>query len=298
MVYRSADDALRRRRDELIGHRQLEVLALPEAVSAVYVRRRARADAGIMGIAAAAALVLAAALRQGGLTTILHVAWASMAAVYLVSRLSARRKLAAVLAHTYSPTGSAEDDLLRLGELHPARVVKDLADAIEWRSVTLPMTALAMLLPLSLHYLFVLAVRLGVPDAADFDGWISLSLLCVGHCHVVLAAQVWRFAERVRVTGDVFSVGLLADRSGWHAWGLTIASSVVAGMLLLAVIPVAGIAVPSMVVPLAISALVVVAPAVVAVTGLAFIPPMFSRMGKKVREERLLLAYPAYCRRP
>jgi hypothetical protein len=77
----------------------------------------------------------------------------------------------------------------------------------------------------------------------------------------------------------VFSVGLLADRAGWHAWGVTILSSIVAGALLLVVVPVAGVA------------LIIVAPAVVAATGLAFIPAMFTRMGRRVREERLLLGY-------
>jgi hypothetical protein len=50
--------------------------------------------------------------------------------------------------------------------------------------------------------------------------------------------------------------------------------------LLLVVVPIAGVA------------LVVVAPAVVAATGLAFVPAMFSRMGRRIREERLLLVYP------
>jgi len=31
---------------------------------------------------------------------------------------------------------------------------------------------------------------------------------------------------------------------------------------------------------------------VVAATGLAFIPTMFTRMGRRIREERLLLVYP------
>ena len=75
-------------------------------------------------------------------------------------------------------------------------------------------------------------------------------------------------------------MGLIADRAGWQAWGVTIASSLVAGVLLLIVVPIAGVA------------LVVVAPAVVAATGLAFVPAMFSRMGRRIREERLLLVYP------
>jgi hypothetical protein len=284
MVYRSADEALRRRRDELAATRQLEAAALPDAVAAVYGRRRARLDAGICGIACAGVLVAAAALRQSGLTSILHASWICMAAVYLFSREAARHHLARAMGRSFSPTGTVEEDVLRMGELRPAGVVKQLAEQIEWRSVWVPMAALALLVPLSLHYLVVAALHAAVPDAHEFDGWISLSLLCVGHCHVVLCWQAWRFARALREQPDVFSVGLLADRSGWHAWGVTIASSIAAGMLLLVVVPIAGVA------------LIIVAPAVVAATGLAFIPTMFMRMGRKVREERLLLAYAAGAR--
>ncbi len=280
MIYRSADEALRRRRDELIARRQLEMDTLPDAIPAVYVRRRARIMAGAAGITCAVFMTLCAALRREGLTTILHMSWVCMAAVYLFTRETARHQVRTLLERVFAPTGSVLDDVDRLEGLSPARVIKDLADRIEWRSVALPMTALALLLPLSLHYLVVTTLNVGLPDGRDFDGWISLSLLFVGHCHVVLSYQAWRFARQIRDAGDVFTVGLIADRSGWQAWGLTIVSSMVAGILLLVVVPIAGIA------------LVIVAPAVVAATGLVFIPSMFARMGKKIREERLLLVYP------
>src|SRR5262249_59716756 len=109
-----------------------------------------------------------------------------------------------------------------------------------WWSIAVPMTALALILPLTLHYAVALILRVSVPDGRDFDGWISLSLLFVGHCHVVLAYQAWRFARALRETPDVFSVGLIADRSGWQAWGVTIAASLVAGVLLVLVRPDAG----------------------------------------------------------
>jgi hypothetical protein len=280
MIYRSAEEATRRRRDELLQRRQLEVATLPEAVPAVYVRRRARLMAGAAGIACAVFMAVCAAFRREGLTTILHGSWICMLGVYLFTREAARHHVRRVLARAFSPSESPISDVDRLEELTPAAVVRELAARLEWRSVALPMTALALLLPLSLHYLVVAMLHAGVPHGRDFDGWISLSLLFVGHCHVVLAYQAWRFARRLREAEDVFTVGLIADRSGWQAWGVTIASSIAAGVLLLVVVPIAGIA------------LVIVAPAVVAATGLAFIPTMFSRMGRKVREERLLLAYP------
>jgi hypothetical protein len=291
MIYRNADEALRRRRDELVLERQVEVAALPEAISSVYVRRRARSDAGVTGIACAALLVLAAALRHDGLTTILHGSWLCILGVYFFSRAAARHQLRRTLLRSFNPTLDADEDVRRLSELRPAGVVKALAETIEWRSIALPMTALAMLVPLSLHWVAAAALGFGAPDTREFDGWISLSLLCVGHCHIVLAAQAWRFANVLQATPDVFSVGLHADRAGWQAWGVTVASSVVAGLLFLVVVPV-GVALAVMSIAGIALIMVVVAPAVVAVTGLAFVPTMFTRMGRKVREERLLLAYP------
>jgi hypothetical protein len=279
MIYRDADEALRLRRDELAAVRQLEAASLPDAIAAVYGRRRARLDAGIAGIACAAVLAVAAAARHTGLTTILHASWICMAAVYFFSREASRHHVRHAVLRTFSPTAGVEEDVLRMSELRPAGVVKILAEEIEWRSVWVPMAALALVIPLTLHYLVAAGLHVSVPDAHDFDRWISLSLLCVGHCHLVLCWQAWRFARAVQRERDSLVVGLLADRAGWHAWGVTIASSVVAGLLLLMVVPVAGVA------------LVIVAPAVVAATGLAFIPAMFIRMGRKIRDERLLLGY-------
>jgi len=280
MVYRSAEEALRRRRDELLTQRQLEVATLPAVVPAVYARRRARIFAGGTGIACAIFMAASAALRRDGLTTILQAAWLCMVGSYLFARSASLAHVRTVLDRAFTASDSAGSDVLRFEDLTPATVVREMAERLEWWSVALPMTALALLVPLSLHYAVAAMLRVSVPDGRDFDGWISLSLLFVGHCHVVLAYQAWRFARALRGTPDVFTVGLIADRSGWQAWGVTIASSLVAGVLLLVVVPIAGIA------------LVVVAPAVVAATGLAFIPTMFSRMGRRIREERLLLIYP------
>src|SRR5262249_16897706 len=259
MVYRSADEALRRRRDELVCQRQLEVATLPAVVPRGYVRRGAPVFPGAVGIGCAAFMAVSAAARREGLTTILQASWLLMASTYGLARIAAQTYVRRALERAFTPGASAAGDVLRFESLTPALVVRELAERIEWRSVAMPMTALSLFLPLTLHYLVAGMLRVSVPDGHDFDGWISLSLLFVGHCHLVLAYQAWRFARVLRGTRDVFSVGLIADRSGWHAWGITILSSLVAGVLLLLIVPIAGIA------------LVIVAPAVVAATGLAFI---------------------------
>jgi hypothetical protein len=280
MVYRSADEALKRRRDELIEARRREIQALPTEVIAVYVRRRARIAAGGAGVACALVLGVSAAARRDGLTTILQLSWLGMALVYILGWVAARRAARCQLDRAFAPTDDPGSDVLRLESLTPRDVIGALTERIEWRSIALPMTALALFVPLSLHYAVATLLRARVPDGRDFDDWISLSLLLVGHCHVVLAVQAWKFARMLRGAPDVFSVGMIADRSGWQAWGITILSSLVAGVLVLLIVPIAGIA------------LVLVAPTLVAATGLAFIPAMFARMGRKIRAERVALVCP------
>jgi hypothetical protein len=277
MVYRNADEALRRRRDELLAARRVEVAELPAGVRAVYSRRQARRVAGGIGILGAVVMATCAALRVAGLTTILQTTWLAMAAVYLAARLAASLRVRRLLDESFLATDDPAADVERFEHLTAKQVVLEAAARIERRSVALPMVALALLLPLTLHYLVAATVRATMPRPHDFDAWISMSLLFVGHCHLVLAYQAWSFAQSLRAAREPQLVGLLADRAGWHAWGVTIAWSVVAGFVLLAVIPIAGIA------------LLIIAPVLVGATGLTFIPAMFNRMGRKVRRERTVL---------
>jgi hypothetical protein len=277
MVYRNADEALRRRRDELLTTRQLELQALPAQVIEIYSRRQARRVAGMIGILGANVMAVCAALRLAGLTTILQLAWLIMLMVYVAARLASTRHARALLWRTFTAGESVEADVEKFGSLTPRGLILEEAARIERRSVAMPMIALALLLPLSLHYLVVATVRVSMPMASDFDSWISMSLLFVGHCHLVLAYHAWSFAQSLRGARDAEVVGLIADRAGWKAWGVTIAWSVVAGFILLAVMPIAGIA------------MLVIAPVLVGATGLTFIPAMFNRMGKKVRLERTAL---------
>src|SRR5262245_59500666 len=104
MVYRDADEALRRRRDELLAARLRELQGLPSEVTAVYARRHARRAAGIVGIGGAAVLGLAALARAPGLTVILQATWLALLVTYvgvhMVTRMSVRR----LLWRTFVPT--------------------------------------------------------------------------------------------------------------------------------------------------------------------------------------------------
>jgi hypothetical protein len=280
MLYRNADEALRRRRDELVAERRAELNALPPGLAQAYARRSGRIVAGATGLGFAVALVLTAGVRRAGMTGILEVAWPAVLGVYAVARVLARLHLGRALAQTHAPTENLHGDILRLEELGPRAQAQSMVDALESWSIALPMAALALLLPLSLHYLALTILRASLPRMTDFDVWISLSILLVGHCHIVLAYHSWRLARALRETQDVFALGLVADRLGWRALGVTIGWSLLAGVLLLVPFPIAGVLV------------LTIAPLLVAVTGVFFIPAMFSRMGRRVREERLALRCP------
>lgn len=282
MVYRDADEALRHRRDELRARRQREWAALPAAVPMVYVRRRARAMAGLVGIGGALVLALAALTQERGLTAILQASWLSIFGAYGLARFAARAEIDRARVESLAPTDDFAADILRLEELTAGQVVRELADRLERRSVALPMAALALLLPLTSHYVCATVFRVVGPSGArDFDGWIRLSLLFVGHCHLILAIHAWRFARTLRATTDALAVQKVATRSAWTAWRTTVVSSVGAGLLMFLVLPILGLA------------LVMLAPALVALTGLACTFPVFARMASCLREERLLLAYPS-----
>ena len=128
-----------------------------------------------------------------------------------------------------------------------------------------PLAALALLAPLTLHYLYYLATEAPVARGS-FDGWIGLSIAVVGHCHLLLAVLCWRFARRVR-RRSAAELGHAPARDGWVALGLVTLASLVPGVALLG-IPVL----------------------LVAVTGLLFIPAMFHWASLRVRRERHALA--------
>jgi len=50
----------------------------------------------------------------------------------------------------------------------------------------------AMLLPLTLHFLF------GLESLDRFDRWIVISVVFVGHAHLLFAGLCWRYARKLR----------------------------------------------------------------------------------------------------
>ena len=243
---------------------------VPDAVRTVYARRVARAFGGAAATATAVAMFLVAIGRfagvleddEGGLLThVLFASWALGAAAYFAALPLARLRLGFVLRRALRETADPYADLARLERGSPARLAAEHADRHERWATALPLAALAFLLPLTLH--FPIGWLMGdALRARDFDRWIQLSAVLVGHAHLLLAALCLRFAYQAR-RRPLESL----RRAGWKAYGLTVAASAVPGAVLYALPPI-----------------------IVALTGLIPVPCMFAAARAALERERGVLA--------
>jgi len=281
MVYRDGSDGLRGELREHLARRAVELSVLAPTFRGIYARRAARAAAGAVAAAGGVA-VLAVALAAGvgrpmfgpneaatgSLTLALGATWLCALATYALARVWAASRFDDELFAQLAPTGELHTDVERARRLGPREIGMALARRRERASVGLPLVALALLAPLSLHYLCLAVLDGRWPSGARFDGWIVLSAVIVGHCHLVLAIQAWLFARRLGERGGADVAGYAA-RAGWSAWTWTLAASAIPGLLLYGV-------------PLFL----------VGVTGV-FIPVAFASMGVRVRGERVQLSVAA-----
>jgi hypothetical protein len=203
------------------------------------------------------------------LAYLLVAAWPLATVAYVAGRLGARARLGRLLVPV-EPTGDAAADLARLQTSRPSVVLSRLAWAAEKRSVALPMMALSLLAPLTIHAIVCALVKSQDSEAWFFEEhgfgtWIAMSVAIVGHAHVALAVCCWRFAGRVR---SMHTAELARDSNAdWtRAMGVAFVCALVPGVVLLAIPPVLSL-----------------------VTGILFVPLMFLRMRRRVLLERRLL---------
>ena len=145
---------------------------------------------------------------------------------------------------------------------------------LEVASFALPMIGCSLLLPLTLHTLFLILTRgLGAggsghtdfpfpPDLECCDSWITVSVVIVGHAHLVLAGNAWLYARRLARETDLS----LPRSDGWIALAWTVLASAIPGAILWLVPPTIAVA-----------------------TGTAFIPAMYARARTIARRERATL---------
>jgi hypothetical protein len=247
-----------------------------DAARKVAARRIARAAAGatglLFGAGAFACAIAAFALERwswphggqsGLLTAVLLSAWPAALVAWGLTRAAAGAAIGRRVHAALTLTGDAAEDLLRLQREDSLAKARALAARWEWAGAALPLAALSLVAPLSLHFLvrcLFVPMRVG-----DFDGWIVLSAILVGHAHVALCvcATLWARGLAARHTASLAD-GLRG--SMFKALFVTVGVASLPGILLLGVPPL-----------------------LVLVTGLVFIPAMYAATVRCMHRERLEL---------
>jgi hypothetical protein len=199
-------------------------------------------------------------------TELLFLAWPMALVAGILARLLARPLLS--LGGRVAMSGNPSVDLARLQKVDPLRDACDIAMSWERRSAALPMAAMSLLTPLTLHGIvwFALARPTSVASGMDdFGVWVALSAIIVGHAHLALLVCAVRWAYKLRsVETTELRIGL------GRGWGTALLVS-------------AGVAcLPGI-------ALLAIPPILVLVTGLAFVPLMYHFIARTIARERVAL---------
>jgi hypothetical protein len=273
--YRNEDFGAALRLEGLLEQRGAEVDQAASELGGLYARRIARTAAGTAMLAGFITMVFESLRTYLVDRTLDHAeplllgSWAAGALVYGVTYALMRLRFPGTLLPTVDLGHGPRADMERVEAAAPAREARAKIDRLEQDSVAFPMMGVALLAPLTLHWLVMVALPSALDHhrplgATSFGSWIGMSLVIVGHCHVAVAALAWRFAKRVRALSTLeLSV---ARHGGWSAYGWTLVSSLPVAILLL---------IPT---------------TLVAITGVFFIPGMFALMHKRLLAERVMLA--------
>lgn len=268
----------------LVGARVAEIKRASEQLEPLLPRlaslrtaRRARIAAGVVGVAGALAMGVVSLTDDPGAPTYALVGGgvAAVGSYVLVRGLGAIRRAfgRAGIGPLPALTGHLDADLARLDADSPVREIgalTDRVDRLESYSTGLPLVAISLLAPLTLHLLVSTLFDRSGPFSPsglrDFSQWIRISLLIVGHAHIALVACAALFARKMRRLDDE-GLGKLRIAPEWaKALGMAVLVAAVPGVLLLAVPPL-----------------------LAAVTGIAFIPLMYIFMHRRLTNERAVL---------
>jgi hypothetical protein len=267
-------DAYRSPYQHLIGLRLAEMKLARETVEpllpslrAIGAARIARAVAGGVGIfGTIATVVLACVGDRADPTYALVGSGLGVIGTYVLVRTSLAIGGALLPKRLPLPklTGMLQEDLARIDASDPLHPIYRQVAALEVWSTALPLVALSLLMPLTLHYAFL--ALFGTESAGDFGTWIRISMIVVGHAHLALMGMAIAFARKMRRSTSEDLGAMRIHREWAKAWGLAIGVSALPGVVLLAVPPILS-----------------------AITGLVFIPLMFVLMRRCVMNERALL---------
>ncbi|WP_428268743.1 hypothetical protein [Haliangium sp.] len=262
-IYRDASDALQRELAETLRRKRGVLTALGPRVAPVYAARHGSLVAGWTLLAGAAVVVLLGLvmwlgdslhphrmfarplLEQGLLTTTLLMTWICAGATGGLAYVIAKRRCARVLAAPLTDTGELYEDLERARGFEPRRHAVALVSGLESLSAAPLLAGVALVLPLTLHLLVGLLIG---AEFGEFDIWIAMSGLMVGHCHLLLAIRVWRYGRRLATTSS-HELASQCRNEGWRTYGVVVAVSLFPG-LLVAFVPVLFVAVTGLFIPL------------------------------------------------
>jgi hypothetical protein len=204
----------------------------------------------------------------GVATCLLLGAWPVALLAGVVGLIVARISTTFVLDAPVTLSGDPSEDLAQLEAGDPLRNMRALASRLEFASVALPLAALSLGAPLTIHW-FVSQLLGGLgtsgPSPRDFGQWIGLSAILVGHAHLALALMTVLFARSLR-TCETINLRSWASRRWIGALVCAVGVGAVPGVVNLAIPPI-----------------------LVGVTGLVFIPAMYALTARRVERERLAL---------
>jgi hypothetical protein len=274
-AYRSVEAVVRERIELLGAERETEAYRRAFHMGrSVAIMRIARAAGGATGAVFGVAVFALGLFELGegppygrselrdALVATLLLGWVFAAAAFLLWYSAASWRLA-TSPPPVAISGGATDSaaLERLERSDPLGAMRSLASRWEFAGAALPMVAVTLLAPLTLHAA-VAAVLFPQEFMVDLGFWIALSALLVGHAHLalVIALLLWVRSFRWRLPEEVHaSVG--------RSWARGLVAAVVTACL------------PGIV-------LIGIPPLISLATGLAFVPFMYGMTAKALVVER------------
>lgn len=242
-LYRDGTEALRQEVQRLRKRHQVAIEALREPAESVFMARCARVAAGRVLMGGAVAMIAAGiamlvlddnylngrAWDHNVLTTVLLATWPVAIATFLVTRAWARHSFERRLLAPLDSTGDVHADLTRVRRFDPGQHAMRLLVGMEPASMASLLCGAALLLPLTLHFFAGLALG---AEVAEYDSWIAISAIAVGHCHLILAVRAWRYG-RLLATMPTMALLHRSYDPGWKTYGIVLVASLFPGVLLM-----------------------------------------------------------------
>lgn len=262
-VYKDHLFAAQCRLEQLHGQNQTPSPILPRDLVVTYTKRKARTWAGVAGAVGACALAVAVICGGTHASSVLLATWAAIGWAYLAGLLTSGAWLRRAVRPPDTPTDPLTE-LERLEHQVQLRAALTRTHRAEALSTALPLVVLSLLAPITLHMGFSFAIL--QIDIDEFNRWIVGSYALVGHAHLTLLVFSVRHVLRVRRELD-HGHPVAGTSRGFKALLWSTVAGAIPGVVLLCI-----------------------PPALVFLTGVVFVPWMFSWATRRIRLERQVLA--------